>query len=144
MEQLQQKNLTQPAEISVLVEARYKAINKAIQDLQFDVTQIVELASGLLPRGITMSENQNITFVESDLPVMISQKQQIAKSLIGERQNLYFESIDATAQPSQFPLDVAYLNQDKPLVILCEGLLAYLTISEKQKVFANVREVTVQ
>jgi hypothetical protein len=37
---------------------------------------------------MAMSQNQNITFVESDLPAMISQKQEIVKRLIGERENL--------------------------------------------------------
>ncbi|MBN3938401.1 class I SAM-dependent methyltransferase [Nostoc sp. NMS9] len=142
IEQLQQKKLSQPSEVSVLVEARYKAVNQVIsQHLQFETTQIIELASGLLPRGMAMSQNQNITFVESDLPAMISQKQQLVKRLIGERQNLYFEAIDATNQPSQFPLNVNYLHQNQPVVVLCEGLLTYLTLAEKQKVFANVREI---
>lgn len=142
MEQLQQKKLSQPSEVSVLVEARYKAVNQVIsQHLQFETTQIIELASGLLPRGMAMSQNQNITFVESDLPIMISQKQQLVKRLIGERQNLYFKAIDATNQPSQFPLNVNYLHQNQPVVVLCEGLLTYLTLAEKQKVFANVREI---
>ncbi|MDZ8066069.1 MAG: class I SAM-dependent methyltransferase [Nostoc sp. DedQUE08] len=142
IEQLQQKQLSQPSEVSVLVEARYKAVNQVIsQHLQFETTQIIELASGLLPRGMAMSQNQNITFVESDLPTMISQKQQFVKRLIGERQNLYFEAIDATNQPSQFPLNVNYLHQNQPVVVLCEGLLTYLTLAEKQKVFANVREI---
>lgn len=107
IEQLQQKKLSQPSEVSVLVEACYKAVNQVIsQHLQFETTQIIELASGLLPRGMAMSQNQNITFVESDLPAMISQKQQLVKRLIGERQNLYFEAIDATNQPSQSVLRV--------------------------------------
>ena len=127
IEKLQQQKLTQPSEVSVLVEARYKAINKVIsQHLQFEATQIIELASGLLPRGMVMSQNKNITFVESDLPEIIRQKQQLVKQLIEERQNLYFAAIDATSQPSQFPLNVNYLHKNKPVVILCEGLLTLL------------------
>ncbi|MEH2124572.1 class I SAM-dependent methyltransferase [Nostoc sp.] len=142
IEKLQQQKLTQPSEVSVLVEARYKAINKVIsQHLQFEAIQIIELASGLLPRGMVMSQNKNITFIESDLPEMICQKQQFVKQLIEERQNLYFAAIDATSQPSQLPLNVNYLHKNKPVVILCEGLLTYLTLAEKQMVFANVREI---
>jgi O-methyltransferase involved in polyketide biosynthesis len=98
---------------------------------QFEAVQIIELTSGVLPRGMSLSQNPDITFVESDLPKMISRKQELARQVIGERPNLRFRAIDATAQPSQFPLDANYLNPRKPIVILCEGLLGYLTFEQK-------------
>ncbi|PMB47948.1 hypothetical protein CEN39_23530 [Fischerella thermalis CCMEE 5201] len=68
MEQLREKNLEQPAEIAVIVEANYKSVDQAIiQIAQSDACQILELATGLSPRGMAMSENPDVTFVESDL-----------------------------------------------------------------------------
>ncbi len=139
VEQLLAKTSEEPVEVAVLIEGRYKAINQVMA--QSGATQVIELASGLLPRGMAMSQNPNFTFVESDLPAMISRKQQLVKQLIGLRSNLHFTAIDATSRPSQFPVHADYLHQEKPVVILCEGLLMYLTFAEKQQVFANVREM---
>lgn len=139
VEPLIEKESEKPIGVAALIEARYKAIDWVMA--QFEATQVIELASGLLPRGMIVSQNPLVTFVESDLPAMISRKQQLVKQLIGERPNLHFTAIDATSRPSQFPIQANYLNQELPVVILCEGLLMYLTLAEKQQVCANVREM---
>jgi O-methyltransferase involved in polyketide biosynthesis len=122
-----------------LLEVRYKAAKHLIA--RFSHTQIIELASGLLPRGLEMSERPNITFVESDLPAMIDLKKQLVTQLVEERSNLHFEAINATIRPSQFPSHADYLRDSEKVTILCEGLLMYLTFPEKERVCANVREV---
>ncbi len=128
----------QPIGIAALIEARYKAIEQV--RTRFDATQILELASGLLPRGTILSQDPAIAFVESDLPEMIRQKQQLVQQLVGKRANLHFLEIDATSNlNSQLLSD--YFKPSKPVTILCEGLLMYLTFAEKQKVFANVRDI---
>lgn len=125
-----------------VMEARYKATNRLLT--QFGCRQILELASGLLPRGMVMSENPEITFVESDLPLMIGQKRALVDRLMVTRPNLHFAAIDVTANPSQFPLNADYLRSSEPIAIACEGLLQYLTLPEKQQVFANVRQMLQQ
>jgi O-methyltransferase involved in polyketide biosynthesis len=122
-----------------VMEARYKATNGLLA--KFECRQILELASGLLPRGIVLSGNPEITFVESDLPLMIRQKQALVDRLIKPRPNLHFAAIDVTATPSQFPTNAEYLRPGEPIAIACEGLLQYLTLPEKQQVFANVRQM---
>lgn len=124
--------------LAVLVEGRYKAIEQILS--QFHATQILELASGVLPRGIILSQQPEITFIESDLPAMIQQKQQLAQQLVGERPNLHFLAIDATSNLNSSRLN-DYFQPNQPVSILCEGLLMYLTFAEKQQVFANVREI---
>src|ERR687885_1922618 len=127
-----------PVGATVHVEARYKAIKRVMA--QYQTAQVLELASGLLPRGLFMSGDPNITFIESDLPAMIRCKQQLVQQLNGSRPNLHFLEIDAT-NPSQFLQSADYLKAGQPVVILCEGLLVYLTQAEKQQVCANVREM---
>lgn len=128
----------QPVGVAALIEARYKVIEQVRR--RFNATQILELASGLLPRGTILSQDPAIAFIESDLPEMIRQKQQLVQQLIGKRSNLHFLEIDATNNlNSQLLSD--YFQPDKPVTILCEGLLMYLTFAEKQRVFANVRNV---
>ncbi|MEM1392676.1 MAG: class I SAM-dependent methyltransferase [Cyanobacteria bacterium P01_H01_bin.150] len=141
VEQFQGHKLDRPVETAALFEARYKGINQLIAE--FSSSQILELASGLLPRGMNFSQNSENIFIESDLSAMIAQKQQLVKQLIGNRSNLHFENIDATSQPSQFPLNAnsAGLSKAEPITVVCEGLLMYLTLEEKRMVFSNVREL---
>ncbi|MCC5623360.1 class I SAM-dependent methyltransferase [Nostoc sp. CHAB 5715] len=125
--------------LTARIEARYKGINQVIA--KYQITQVLELASGLLPRGLFMSSNPNIVFIESDLPKMISYKQQLIQQLVGERPNLHFIEIDATNHPSEFWKSTPLLKAGQPVMILCEGLLTHLTLLEKQLVCANVREI---
>jgi O-methyltransferase involved in polyketide biosynthesis len=123
---------------AVHTEGRYKAIEQV--KTQFHSTQILELASGLLPRGTVLSQQVEITFIESDLPAMIQQKQQLVQQLVGERSNLHFLEIDATRDLNSSRL-YDYFQRDRSVTVLCEGLLMYLSFAEKQQVFANVREI---
>jgi O-methyltransferase involved in polyketide biosynthesis len=116
------------AVLAVLVEGRYKAIEQVRS--QFHATQILELASGLLPHGMILSQQKEITFIESDLPAIIQQKQQLAQQLVGERPNLHFLTIDATSNLNSLRLN-DYFQSERPITILCEGLLMYLTFVEK-------------
>jgi O-methyltransferase involved in polyketide biosynthesis len=124
--------------LAAILEARYKTIER-VRTI-FNGTQILELASGLLPRGMIVSQNPEITFIESDLPGMVQQKQQLVRQLIGERSNLHFLPIDATTNLNSLLLN-DYFQPDQPVTILCEGLLVYLRFAEKQQVFANVRDI---
>ena len=132
------KGQQQPISVAALIEARYKTIEQV--RTQFKATQILELASGLLPRGMLLSQNPEITYIESDLPEMVQRKQQLVQQLIGERFNLHFLVFNATDSLNCLSLN-DYFQPDKPITILCEGLLMYLTFAEKQQVFANVREL---
>jgi O-methyltransferase involved in polyketide biosynthesis len=125
--------------LTARVEARYKAINQVMA--QYQIAQVLELASGLLPRGLAISCDPNITFIETDLPAMIRCKQQLIQQLVGKRSNLHFLSIDATCRPSQFFKSSEQLTPGQPVMILCEGLLTHLNVAEKQQVCANIREI---
>jgi O-methyltransferase involved in polyketide biosynthesis len=123
----------------VNLEARYKAISQVIAD--HPISQVLELASGFLPRGMAMSSNPNITFIESDLQRVIHCKQQLVLQLIEDRPNLYFLEIDATSHPNQLMQSANYFRIEQPVLVLCEGLLMHLTLLEKQRVCANVFEI---
>jgi O-methyltransferase involved in polyketide biosynthesis len=125
--------------LAVLLEARYKAINHAVS--HYPIRKFLELASGFLPRGLAMTEDQEIIFVESDLPAVINAKRQLVQELGVARTNLHFLDIDATCRPSQLLQSAAYFKDRQAVIILCEGLLMYLTQEEKRKVCANVREM---
>jgi len=135
--------LEEVTEIAILIESRYSAINQLIANHQTispnTPRQIVEIASGLLPRGMDMSKDPDLIFIESDLPLMIDQKASLVKALVGDRPNLHFVPIDVTS--NQLGDCRQYLNPEKSLTILSEGLLMYLSHSQKHQVFKNIREL---
>lgn len=139
VEQLLPQSSERPMELAVLIEGRYRAINQRMST--FNPVQVVELASGLSPRSLEITQNPEITFIESDLPALISQKQQLVSQLVGDRPNLHFAAIDATSQPNALLLHANLLDLQKPVMLLCEGLLMYLTFAQKQQVFTNIREL---
>ncbi len=120
--------------MAALIEGRYKAIDALIA--HHSHRQILELASGLLPRGMIMTQNPEITFVESDLPAMIVEKQQVVTQLVGDRANLHFRAIDATQPFPELPFQL-----DQPITVVCEGFLSYLDLNEKAQVFTQVRKL---
>ncbi len=139
---LEQFSIDRPEDIlllAALFEARYKAVDWAIA--QSESKQIVELASGLLPRGMVMSQNPDMSFVESDLPSMIHLKQLLVAQLIGEPSNLYFHEINAASHPNQLPIGTDYFRETEPVTLVCEGLLHYLTMSEKRQLLMNIRQM---
>lgn len=127
------------ARLPLILESRYKAINQVIAQHPFK--QYLELASGLLPRGMVMTADPAVTFIESDLPEMIQTKQEIVRTLLSSRDNLHFLEIDATAQPNQLLQCADFFRPDLPVLVLCEGLLMYLTQEEKARACANIRQV---
>jgi O-methyltransferase involved in polyketide biosynthesis len=84
-----------------------------------------------------LSSNPDITFVESDLAVMLLQKQQLVHQVMDgsfgvmqstNRTNHHFAAIDATDTLNSLSLD-EYFQPYQPVTVLCEGLLMYLTLA---------------
>jgi hypothetical protein len=74
--------------LPLLLESRYRAINRQAE--RQNITQVLELASGFLPRGMQMTLDPQITFIESDLPETIAAKRKLCESIIEGRTNLHF------------------------------------------------------
>jgi O-methyltransferase involved in polyketide biosynthesis len=137
----------QPAEIQPAVnapgiEVRYRLGNQLTQDSP----QVLDVAAGLTPRGLTMTtENPDKVYVEMDLPVMAQLKTEVIADL--ERQglaskpdNLHIEPGNALDTDSM--LNAArHFDSAKPVTVTSEGLLHYLPHSEKAVMAENVRTV---
>ncbi|HEX4045326.1 MAG TPA: hypothetical protein VHZ76_06655, partial [Gammaproteobacteria bacterium] len=67
-----------------IMEARYKAINIGISESRVD--NILELACGLSPRGLTLAADNKV-YVGSDLPEILSETAPVITS-IAERLNI--------------------------------------------------------
>ncbi|MGE5418356.1 MAG: hypothetical protein ACM3UZ_16580 [Acidobacteriota bacterium] len=125
-----------------LSEARYKSTNKIIA--QHGITQILEIAAGLSPRGLAMTENPDVIFVAADLPQILKQIKAVSESILVRlnitRPNLYFKTANALNQTDLLEA-AAPFQAAKPIAIITEGLLPYLKHEEKETMALNIKEL---
>jgi O-methyltransferase involved in polyketide biosynthesis len=91
-----------------------------------EVSQIIEVACGLSPRGWRFRSRygDRITYVEADLPGMLANKQRILAELGGETAHHYTAEIDALSETSIGEL-CATLDPTRGTAIITEGLINY-------------------
>lgn len=121
------------------VELRYKSVDALLKRYQF--ANVVELAAGVSPRGLIWTGNPAVTYLETDLPEILLEKQTITSGILGStsRPQLKFLALDATNRQ-----DFTALNEaigSGPVAILCEGLLPYLDRREMGRVAANIYQL---
>lgn len=122
-------------EIAPQIEARYKLVSRLIQES--GVTQVFELAAGLSPRGLDMTSNSAINYVESDLQEISLQKKTIVDAIVNRRPNLHLEVANAL-DIDTWQTAVSHLDQEKPIIVINEGLLRYLNFDQKAMVAKNI------
>lgn len=124
-------------------EARHKLLNKLI--VETGIQQIIEVGAGLSTRGLEISKDTDVTYVELDLPKMMADKRKVMANLeldwkIPKHYNLHLVDGSAT-EPAGFQAATKLLNPDKQVIVVNEGLMVYLTFEEKAKFALNVAEV---
>lgn len=104
-------------------------LEKAV--LEHDVTQIVEIACGLSPRGTLMARRfagQGLRYIEADLPAMAQRKRALLESA-GELGNGHqVVEIDILDQDSSISLESVFRRQLDPsrnTLVITEGLVNY-------------------
>ncbi len=94
-----------------------------------EITQIVEVAAGLSPRGWRFRNRygDRITYVEADLPGMIAHKRRILAALGGETPTHRTVEIDALADTGPTSIDgvCSTLDPARGTAIITEGLINY-------------------
>lgn len=128
-------------DMAPLFEARHKLINKLV--LEQGYSQILDIAAGLTLRGLEMTRNEDIEYVEVDLPEIIKQKRSIVRAIlkkekITSRKNLHLE-IGNALSIKDLKKAAKLFDKDKPIIIITEGLLRYLDFPEKTIVANNVK-----
>jgi O-methyltransferase involved in polyketide biosynthesis len=123
-------------------EARYKVTDRIIS--QRGITQILEVAAGLSPRGLAMTQDSRVVYVVTDLPQILDEEKAIAETILSKsnsrRPNLHFEAADALDRESLSRASTVF-GFDRPVAIITEGLLPYLNRKEKAVLAGNVYEV---
>lgn len=94
-----------------------------------EVSQVVEVACGLSPRGWRFRRRygDRITYVEADLPGMLANKQRVLAALGGETPHHRTVEIDALADAGPRSIEgvCATLDPARGTAILTEGLVNY-------------------
>ena len=94
-----------------------------------EVSQIIEVAAGLSPRGWRFSarHGDRITYLEADLPDMVRRKREILGRLGGETAHHRIVEIDALADtgPGSIEALCATLDPSRGVALVTEGLLNY-------------------
>ena len=123
-------------------EARYKTTDQIIA--RYHITQVLEIAAGLSPRGLAMTEDPNVVYVAADLPEILQQEEAIAESILAKlnihRPNLYYRIANALDRESLLQAAIPF-QSGKPIAIITEGLLGYLTRDEKETLAGNIRDL---
>ena len=123
-------------------EARYKVTNRILAEHR--ITQVLELAAGLSPRGLAMTENPDVVYVTTDLPQILEEEKEIAEAILAqlnsERPNLHFQPANCFSMDSLLTAASAF-KHDRPLAIITEGLFPYLTRGERKVLAGNIHEL---
>lgn len=126
-----------------LLEARFKVISAIIE--QQKIKNVLEIASGVSPRGLIMSEDPSVNYVEADLPTILAEKEKIVRDILGRskqtRPNLHFAKTDVLKLEE---LQAAALPLNSPMAVEHEGLLNYLTREEKMVAAKNIHQLLSQ
>jgi O-methyltransferase involved in polyketide biosynthesis len=128
---------------------RYRSIDTLLAGV--DAATIVEIGAGWSLRGFAMTRENNVVYVDSDLPAVIEGKRALVAELMaapsGQRAepragDLKLRALDAL-EPGAIRTMVDELPAGGPIAIVNEGLLMYLDDNEKQRLAASIREALV-
>jgi len=121
-------------------ESRYQSIDQLLGDIP--VKNILELSSGFSFRGLAIAKDSNVHYIDTDLPGIIDTKKKFVRDLQGDinlkgtLEILPLNALDET----RFREIVSHFPPG-PVVIVNEGLLMYLGIDEKKKLFSIIHSV---
>jgi O-methyltransferase involved in polyketide biosynthesis len=112
--------------------ARHRAIDTLLERAIEDggVSQVIEVASGLSPRGwrFTRRYGERLTYIETDLPAMAARKRRALKEAASLGEHHRVADLDALRDegPQSLAALAAELDPGQGLAIITEGLLGYL------------------
>lgn len=125
------------------LEARYRLLDQLLLEKEAKHNQFLELASGFSPRGVLFSQRATTqSYVELELAQTIEMKQDIFQRLkqverITLSPKLHLLKGNAL-NPQSFEAATTFFQPQTQLLVCNEGLLRYLTFSEKRIAALNI------
>src|SRR5919197_5784133 len=129
-----------------ILEVRYKSVAETIRKSR--ATQVLELASGFSLRGLALTQDPKVTYVESDLEELTDEKTSLVADLrrqylLAEHGNLHLVTADALDR-NQLQSAAKSFRRDQPIAVVNEGLLQYLSATEMVMVAQNIRDLLIE
>jgi len=126
-----------------ILEVRYKSVAEAIRNSR--ATQVLELASGFSMRGLALTQDAGVTYVESDLEALTEEKASLVADLrrqyrLADHGNLHLVTADALDR-NQLQSAARSFRRDQPIAVVHEGLLPYLSATEMGLMARNIRDL---
>ncbi len=126
-----------------MIEARYKSMIHMIR--RQNIKQILELASGVSLRGLAMTSDPEVVYVETDLPEMSAEKKAIVQKIrkqksIPERKNLFFREVNILNLNELEEATLPFFDNN-PIAIIHEGLFQYLSLEEKKLAATHIHSL---
>lgn len=127
--------------------ARHHAIDTLLDEAigRGEVTQVVELAAGLSPRGWRFEKRygSELTYVETDLPAMAERKRDLLEQagLVGSDHRVRVVDAFAIAGPDSLPALAGELDPDQGTAIITEGLINYFPTSDVVSLWHTIATV---
>jgi O-methyltransferase involved in polyketide biosynthesis len=129
-----------------LLLARHRIIDSLLDDLiEGGVSQVVEAACGMSPRGWRFSERygERLTYVEADLPAMARRKREALAQMgsLGEHHRVVELDVLRDGGPGSLESLAEELDPAKGLAIVTEGLLTYFDDETVEALWARLAQV---
>lgn len=122
-------------------ESRYQQVNALLDDIH--PSHILELSSGFSFRGLQLSTEQEVHFIDTDLPDLIAAKRPLLEALQAglpeTRGKLEMQPLNALQETDFRAITDRFAPG--PLTIINEGLLMYLNTEEKKQLCAIIRNI---
>ncbi len=127
--------------------ARHRAIDALLERAieEHGVSQVVEVAAGLSPRGWRFSERygEQLTYIEADLPAMADRKRRALERMGSLSERHRVRDLDALKDsgPDSLAELVTDLDPGAGLAIITEGLLGYLSPEDVKSLWRRFADV---
>jgi len=123
--------------------ARHRIIDALLDEqIQSGVSQVIEVACGMSPRGWRFSERygDDLTYVEADLPAMAQRKREALAQMdsLGEHHRVVDLDVLRDGGPNSLETLVESMDPADGLAIVTEGLLVYLDDETMKALWARL------
>ena len=136
------------ADIDIFLLQRHTVIDHKIEELveQEGVTQIVELACGLSPRGYRLKKKYpHLHYIEGDLPGMADRKKSLLKNITQDpKHEVYSCNILEKEGEHSIHHIMSKLDPSQPTIIITEGLVNYFELTQIREVWSRMSKALKQ
>ena len=131
------------ADLESMLLARHRLIDHLLEQAieEGRVSQVVEIAAGLSPRGLRMCERfDHLHYVEGDLFAMAANKRLLIRKRLSPRHRVVELDALATEGANSLSTMVDALDPSQGVAVITEGLLPYFSRAKQDVIWRNISD----